>query len=217
MPGLYVSRRGHVGVGFGCIGFFAYIFFWMIAAVVIAGVVALVVAVPVVITLMCALILGVDAMLKAVPAYRRRRADAPLVGPKKAIVGAWGALGGLIPGQMKKRPATAARPTAAAAPSLSETVQQSLVRAGWKGVQPLSGRNVLAGTDRDGRHTLVVVYEEGTPSSQVPLDFVQTFVDYFKTTEFSRAVLVARSKYGVRSVTLANQAKVELAHPDFAF
>lgn len=208
MPGVYISRRGHVGVGFGCFGFLIYAFFVMIAVVLIAAVAAI----PLAIVLVCLLVLLADATLKLIPSYRRHRAATPLKGPQQTMVGCWTFIVGLIPGAKKTRRASGAKPMA-----LAEAVRHELVKAQWTDVETISGSNVFAGTDREGRRSLVFVYAKGTPSTQVPLDFVRTAAAAFDKMRFQRAVLVSRSKYGVQSIALANKAHLELAHPDHHF
>jgi hypothetical protein len=76
MPRLYVSSRGHVGVGFGCLGALFYAFAYLFMAFVIVGAIGAVLALFLLALLIAWAGVGIDALLrKSSGSYRAKRLD----------------------------------------------------------------------------------------------------------------------------------------------
>jgi len=89
VPRLYVSRRGHVGVGFGCLGVLVFGFVYLLYGMLLLGLVALGVAVFIVALLVAYAGVGIDALLmRYSTSYRAKRAHrGPLRWPQAVSVG----------------------------------------------------------------------------------------------------------------------------------
>jgi hypothetical protein len=89
VPGIYVSRRGHVGVGFGCLGSLFFLFFYLLYGMLLLGLIALGIGVFVLALLIAYAGVGVDALLMHYrEPYRAKRVGrGPLRWPEAVTVG----------------------------------------------------------------------------------------------------------------------------------
>jgi hypothetical protein len=88
VPGVYISRRGHVGVGFGCLGALFFGLFYILYAMLILCLIALGVGVFILALSIAYAGVGIDALLMHRESYRAKRIGrGPLRWPQAVNVG----------------------------------------------------------------------------------------------------------------------------------
>jgi hypothetical protein len=88
VPGVYVSRHGHVGVGFGCLGTLFFGLFYLLYAMLILCLIALGVGVFIIAIAIAYAAVGIDALLMHRESYRAKRVGrGPLMWPQGVNAG----------------------------------------------------------------------------------------------------------------------------------